>query len=177
MVVECAREDVPISNWKENGSELTSQRFEVLELRRKLRDDVLESVFAYPPPYSEQFLYISQYTNDAVYLSSVSPPCWVFACPYLRSHIECTSIRRRKKMTRGRADMCDLCLQEPRSPCDMATVQLPMFRCLLIGGGITFKHGWAISRGRRNQLQYDTHKHGRHDRCELKCLHEARLKK
>lgn len=49
MVVECAREDVPISNWKESGSELASQRLEVLELRRKLRDDVLESIFAHIP--------------------------------------------------------------------------------------------------------------------------------
>lgn len=49
MVVECACEDVPISNWKKSGSELASQRFKVLELQCKLHDDVLESVFSHIP--------------------------------------------------------------------------------------------------------------------------------
>jgi hypothetical protein len=46
-VVENAREDIPISHWKESGSELTSQRLEVLELRRKPRDNVLESILTH----------------------------------------------------------------------------------------------------------------------------------
>jgi hypothetical protein len=46
IVVECAREDVPIPDWKER-SELASQRLKVLELRRKLRDDILKSIFTY----------------------------------------------------------------------------------------------------------------------------------
>ncbi|KAH8745227.1 hypothetical protein BGZ57DRAFT_918724 [Hyaloscypha finlandica] len=48
---------------------------------------------------------MSQYTNLAVCLSSVSSACWVFARPCFCSHIEYTSIRRRKKRTRGCADM------------------------------------------------------------------------
>jgi hypothetical protein len=47
MVVECAREDVPISNWKDSGSEPANQGLEVLELRRKLRDGILKSIFTH----------------------------------------------------------------------------------------------------------------------------------
>ena len=44
IVVECAHEDVPISNLKESGSELVSQELEVPELRHKLRDDIFKSI-------------------------------------------------------------------------------------------------------------------------------------
>jgi len=47
VVVERSCKDVPIPNWKESGSEFASQRLEVLELRRKLRDNVLKSIFAH----------------------------------------------------------------------------------------------------------------------------------
>jgi hypothetical protein len=47
MVMECAYKDIPISNWKESGLELTSQRLEVPKLWYKLCDDVLESIFVY----------------------------------------------------------------------------------------------------------------------------------
>jgi hypothetical protein len=36
MVVECACKERSIHNWKKNTSEIASQRFEVLEFRRKL---------------------------------------------------------------------------------------------------------------------------------------------
>jgi len=117
MVVECACEDRSVPNWKKNMSELTSQRFEVLEFRRKLHDDVLKSIFVHVA-----LLCIG---NFCIYPSI---PTSQYIC--LRSHQLVGFLPARtfvaisnahpyedvKKMTRGRADMCDLCLQEPRSP-------------------------------------------------------------
>jgi len=82
MVVECAREDVSISNWKENGSELASQRLEVLEFRHKLRDDIFKSIFTYMALLciSNFCIYPSIPTSQYISLQSYQllerlPPC------------------------------------------------------------------------------------------------------
>ena len=47
IVVECACKYRSVPDWKKNMSEFASQRFKVLEFRRKLYDDVLKSIFVY----------------------------------------------------------------------------------------------------------------------------------
>jgi hypothetical protein len=45
--MEYAHEDIPISNWKESISELTSQQLEVVELLYKPYNNILELIIIY----------------------------------------------------------------------------------------------------------------------------------